>query len=111
MQIILEQTRDILSIRLAGELDHHAAKEVFDQFTALNAAIPHRCELDLSGLNFMDSSDIAVVLGLRKRLLSIGSALTVRGVPEQAFRVFRASGVDKLVKIERSQEATYETHK
>ena len=100
MQIDLQQERDRLTIRLTGELDHHAAGSIFSRLGALPAAIPRRCELDLSGVSFMDSSGIAVVLGLRRRLGFIGSELSVRGVQPQAMRVFHAAGVDRLIKLE-----------
>ena len=100
MQIELQQNLDTLSIRLAGELDHHAAGRLFNSFSALPGAIPRRCELELSGLSFMDSSGIAVVLGLRRRLGAIGSELVVKGAPPQAMRVFHAAGVDRLVRFD-----------
>ena len=100
MQIEFHQNQDTLSIQLAGELDHHAAGQLFSSFSALPGAVPRRCALELSGLSFMDSSGIAVVLGLHRRLGAIGSELVVRGAPPQAMRVFHAAGVDKLIKFD-----------
>jgi len=100
MNIEISRNRDTLLISLAGELDHHAAKEVFESFSSLASALPHRCELDMNSVSFMDSSGIAVVLGLKRRLGYIGSVLTVKNIAPQAMRVFKAAGVDRLVSLQ-----------
>ena len=95
MNIDIQRTDDSLVIKLSGDLDHHAAGKVFESFTALPEALPRRCTLDLGGVTFMDSSGIAVVLGLRRRLSYVGASLEVCNAPPQAMRVFRAAGLDK----------------
>ncbi|MDR1736285.1 MAG: STAS domain-containing protein [Oscillospiraceae bacterium] len=87
-----------LSIALSGELDHHAAKEALHTLDALiDKRLPLECRLDLSGLSFMDSSGIAVILGLYKRVFELSGELTVENVPPQAMRVISAAGIDKIV--------------
>ena len=55
--------------------------------------------LDLSGLNFMDSSGIAVVINALRNMSQIEGKLMLSGISPQPMRVFRASGIDKLVEI------------
>ena len=61
--------------------------------------MPRECALDLGELKFMDSSGIAIILRLYKRLSAIGGRLTVENVPEQPMRVLDASGIDRMVEI------------
>lgn len=89
-----------LSIALSGDLDHHAAKEVLHTLDALmEERLPLECRLDLGGLSFMDSSGIAVILGLYRRIYELSGVLTVDNVPHQAARVITAAGVDRIVDI------------
>ena len=47
----------------------------------------------------MDSSGIAVVINSMRRMAQIEGKLTLTGISEQPMRVFRTSGIDKLVQI------------
>lgn len=89
-----------LTFKLAGELDHHAAKEILREMgEVIDERLPLRCAIDLAGLTFMDSSGIAVILGAYRRLYEIGGELFVINVPRQAARVLQAAGVDKIVTV------------
>ncbi|MCL2030727.1 MAG: anti-sigma factor antagonist [Oscillospiraceae bacterium] len=89
-----------LTIALSGELDHHTAKEVLHTLDALmEERLPLDCTLDLSGLEFMDSSGIAVILGVYRRVYELAGAFRVERVPPQAARVLGASGIDRIVEI------------
>lgn len=62
-----------LTLRLLGELDHAAAQEVMPGIEdAVEEYLPRRCVLDLSGLSFMDSSGIAVILKTDRLLRQTG---------------------------------------
>jgi len=102
LKIDFIHNQDALIIQPVGELDHHAARDLFRRFSSLTDILPHRCILDLSKITFMDSSGIAVVLGLRKRLSYINGDFSVQNAAPKAMRTFRAAGVEKLVEIEES---------
>ena len=52
-----------LTIALSGEIDHQVAREMMDSITdAIATRLPAQLVLDLSGVTFMDSSGIAVLL-------------------------------------------------
>ena len=89
-----------LTLFLDGELDHHAAKKVIREIGELvDDKLPLRCTLDLEGVSFMDSSGIAVVLGLYRRIYEIGGELKVINVQLQSYKVLSAAGVEKIVKL------------
>jgi stage II sporulation protein AA (anti-sigma F factor antagonist) len=96
----IEQGR-VLTGRLAGEIDHHAAKEIMAQLAQqIDAALPEQLVLELKEVTFMDSSGIAVVLNAWRRMGQLEGTLVVRQVPPQAGKVLRAAGLDKLLTIE-----------
>ena len=87
-----------LTAKIAGEVDHHAAKALMNELNRrVDAALPGRLELDMGGVTFMDSSGIAVVLRSWKRMSQLGGSMTLRAVPPQAAKVLKAAGVDKLI--------------
>lgn len=87
-------------IRFQGELGHHEAAqcvEYLEKTMTLYATDP--IILDLSGLTFMDSSGIAVVLGAQRNILGAGQTFCVVGTPPTAMRIFKASGITARVKF------------
>ena len=48
----------------------------------------------------MDSSGIAVLLHLLRRMQALDGRLAVTALPEQPARVLRAAGLDRLIPIE-----------
>ena len=95
MEMTVRQEERCLEIALIGELDHHAALD-----RAIEAALPLRLVLDWSGVTFMDSSGIAVVMRVRQRMRDLGGAVTLRGVRPQARKVLDAAGMDRFVTVE-----------
>ena len=89
-----------LTIALTGEIDHHCARSYIDRIAAqIEAYSPEECVLDFSEVTFVDSSGIAVVINSMRRMAQIEGRLTLTGISEQPMRVFRTSGIDKLVQI------------
>ena len=98
MQVNWENRENTMYIYLNGELDHHAAHVVLKQIgEAIDADLPMRCLVNFSGVAFMDSSGIAVILGINRRVTAYGGKLNVTNIPKQASRVLHAAGIDKLV--------------
>ena len=75
-----------ICIRLSGELDHHSAKGLLRR-------------LDLSGVTFMDSSGIALLIRARQRMQELGGTADVCGAAAQARRVLDAAGLQRYLTI------------
>ena len=89
-----------LTVALTGEIDHHCAKTYIQSITAnIEAYTPDICILDFSEVTFVDSSGIAVVINALRSMTQIEGELLLTGLSPQPMRVFRASGIDKLVQI------------
>ena len=90
-----------LSLSLSGEIDHHGAKGLMRELTEeVDAVLPRRLTVDCSRVTFMDSSGIAVLLRLWKRMEALGGSIRVTGLREQPARVLRAAGLERLITIE-----------
>ena len=89
-----------LTVELTGEIDHHCAKAYIQSIAAkIEAYTPQICILDFSEVSFVDSSGIAVVINALRSMTQIEGHLLLTGISPQPMRVFRASGIDKLVEI------------
>ncbi len=87
-----------LTLRFAGELDHHFAREAMAALTErIDAFLPRVCVLDFRELTFMDSSGIALILRAEREMRDLGGKLQLEHVPEQPLRVLRAAGLEQLV--------------
>ena len=89
-----------LTIALTGEIDHHRAKGHISAITGkIEAYNPNICVLDFHDVTFMDSSGIAVVINALRSMAKIEGKLVLSDLGMQPMKVFKASGIDKLVEI------------
>jgi len=89
-----------LTVALTGEIDHHCAKQYIQAIASkIEAYTPDICILDFQDVSFVDSSGIAVVINALRNMAQIEGKLILTGITSQPMRVFRASGIDKLVQI------------
>lgn len=89
-----------LTIVLKGEIDHHCAKKFIQEISSkIETYTPKVCILDFSGVQFMDSSGIAVVINTLRTMTKIDGRLELTGLCQQPKKVFCTSGLDKLVDI------------
>ena len=90
---------------LDGEIDHHTAAEmrsVIDD--ALVQGVPKELVLDFTGVTFMDSSGIGLVMGRCKLMNELGGTVTVKNPPNYIRKVMRLSGIDRIATISGSKE-------
>lgn len=64
------------SLKISGRLDAHAAKTLLPSFHHVLSA-PHDCFLDLSGVMAIDSTGIAMLMGLQRDVRALGKRLVL----------------------------------
>lgn len=101
MNMKIRESEDGLVIMLSGELDHHAAKGALKEIADVaDELVPTSCILDMSKITFMDSSGIAVVLGLYRKMSEVGGRVAVRNTPPSVMKVFKIAGLERIVTFE-----------
>lgn len=86
-------------IKLKEELDHHNAEEIrkkVDKLVELNNI--KVIVFDFNEINFMDSSGIGVIMGRYKNIKNIGGDVGLINVNSNIDRIFKLSGMYKIVK-------------
>ena len=76
-----------------GVSHRRAIDELLDEY------LPRDCALDMSGLSFMDSSGIAVIIRVSRRMKNLGGRAWIENPARQPQRVIDASGIDRLVPV------------
>jgi anti-sigma B factor antagonist len=102
-RVELRELDGVEVVRLSGEFDLYAAEELEHAFDPLIAR-SRLVVVDLSEVQFFDSTALALVLGLRRRLLSIGGRLALVVDGHEAVRVFEISGLDRIFVLARTLE-------
>ncbi len=106
LKLYSEYSSGHLSLRLRGDLDHHSARDTLTLIeNAMDRHLPKTCSLDLSGLSFMDSSGVAVLLRSKKRMEETGGRFWVSDVSPQPDRVLAASGIGRILPIQHKKGA------
>lgn len=73
----------MLAAYLSGEIDHHAAQLLRREIDAqLDARMPELLTMDFSGVTFMDSSGVGLILGRGRYMAALGGRLTVQNAPQ-----------------------------
>ena len=93
-----ELKRGTLTVSLSGELDQRMAARVREEIDALiDDARVRRLVFDVSGLEFMDSSGIGLIIGRYKRLSRRGGSVAVADPDARIDKLFQMSGVYQVV--------------
>ena len=99
----------VLVLTLHGEIDHHSAVQIR---TAIDELLyqehPKKTVLDLSHIEFMDSSGLGLIMGRYSLMQKLGGELTLRNPHERIVQIFTMAGLQRMVKIEDSEEKAKE---
>ena len=108
MVIRMGTDTDGITVWLSGELDHHAARTLREQVDSAvdRSSAKHLC-LDFSGVTFMDSSGIGLIMGRYRLMLARGGTLSVVGASERLRRVMKLAGLEKLPIWDDTKEVTH----
>ncbi len=89
-------------ITVFGEIDHHTAKDIRTKVdAAIMSARPEAIALDLSGISFMDSSGLGLIMGRYALASEIGAEICVLKPTDAVARIILMAGLDKIVPIKR----------
>ena len=103
-QIEYEEREDTLLIRVGGEIDHHGAVGVR---TAIDGRIlslrPSRVLLDLSAVDFMDSSGLGLIMGRLSLVKQYGGTLCVLDPSSAVIKIMKLAGMERVVTVLRTK--------
>ena len=98
--------KDVLLVRLTGELDQCSASGIrrdLDQML-LDPRVRHLV-IDLKDTPFMDSSGLGVILGRYRMLRERGGTVSLMHLSPQVKRVYDLSGMARIIPVVEEKEA------
>lgn len=108
IKTLLEE--NVLTVYITGEIDHHSAggwRTSIDREAI--CAHPALLVLDFSGVSFMDSSGIGLVMGRYRLVRSWEGELRLTGLSDRLYKMMTLAGLDRLPVWEKKGENTHET--
>ena len=90
-----------VELTLHGEIDHHSAVQLrgeIDRF--LLDKSPQKAILNLSEIDFMDSSGLGLIMGRYALMQRLGGVLILRNPNPRIIKIFELAGLGRMVEIE-----------
>ena len=84
-------------VRLRGELDMSTAEDLSGRLDALLADGRHRIVLDLTDLDFVDSTGLSTIVRARTSAVQAGGSLAISSASHRVRRVFDLTGLGGLL--------------
>ena len=98
-------TESALELTLRGEIDHHGAVRVRTEMDALiYEERPKKVILDLSEIEFMDSSGLGLIMGRFALMQNLGGELTLRNPNARILKIFELAGLGRMIQLEPLQK-------
>ena len=100
MPAVMTNENDVLTVRIIGDVDHHAAKDLrADIDRELERTLPKSLVFDLTECDFMDSSGLGLIMGRYRKTAGAGCGFTLVNPAPKTLKILRMAGVDKLLDI------------
>ena len=88
---------DAVVVRPMGEIDIATGPVLEEKVEALVEAGIRRCAIDLTGVEFIDSAGLQMVLASRAALRRVGGAFSLQGASPSVSRILDISGMTALL--------------
>jgi len=101
-------TRDVEGttvIAVGGEIDVYTAPRLRDRITELVAAGSYHLVVDLTDVDFLDSTGLGVLVGGLKKVRAHDGGLRLACPQERLLKIFRITGLAKVFDIYDTVEA------
>jgi stage II sporulation protein AA (anti-sigma F factor antagonist) len=100
----LEYSGNIITAYVSDDIDHHRAKGLREEIDArLYADRPEYFKLDMSGVSFMDSSGLGLILGRFTLCRELGIDFALSEPSREVEKILDLAGTSRLIRIEKSE--------
>lgn len=80
---------------LSGEIDHHSAQLLRQSIDSeIAGRMPEVLLMDFTGVGFMDSSGVGLILGRSKQMQALEGQLVVQHAPSGIQKMLNLAGID-----------------
>ena len=95
---------DTYVIHVGGEIDHHGAASVRTAIDeSLRTERPMRVLLELSAVDFMDSSGLGLIMGRYAQIKQYGGTMSVLDTSAAVLKMIKLAGMERMISILRTK--------
>lgn len=87
-------------VQLSGEIDVYTAPRLKETLIPISKQKGIEIIIDLSGIDYIDSTGLGVFIGTLKEADNNGSKLKIIGAKERISRLFSITGLDEVMEID-----------
>lgn len=96
MEVIILEHDECTEVKIQGRLDTVTAPKL-EQMVSEVIAKPGVVEFECSGMEYISSSGLRVVLSTHKKLLGVGGQLVIRNLNSEVRSIFDLTGFSSLL--------------
>ena len=96
----VQESEQVIRGMIEGELDTFTAPQLKEELETMELAEGVYVEIDLSKLNYMDSTGLGVFVGFYKRAKREQASVKLVGLSSRLRRLFEITGLSDLMEIE-----------
>lgn len=105
MEILTEVRKGVLIFKVQGELDMHVAKDLQEKMDCMiDNKAAKKIIVNLSGVCFIDSSGLGILLGRYKKVKNLGGSFFLSQAQPSIRRVLEAAGVLPFIGLYETDE-------
>lgn len=94
-----------LTFFLSGEIDHHSALVLREEADSLIYRFrPQEVAIDLSTIEFMDSSGLGFIMGRYSLARKLGGELVMKDPSPRVKKILSLAGIERIIKTERTKK-------
>lgn len=98
MEVTTRTAGDVTIVAISGSLDSNTAPQAKPALDAVGTSPARKVAVDFSGLDYVSSAGLRILLGLAKQLTAKGGALRTFGLNQSVREVFEISGFATILK-------------
>lgn len=106
MDVATRKLQDATVVEVSGELDVFTAPDFEQALQELISAGDTQLVLDLTNVEFLDSTGLGVIVKALKWAREAGGSLRVVATEERIVKVFRITGLDDVMALSGSVKAS-----
>ena len=99
LEVATEEREGLVLVSLRGELDLSTVEKVEDELSRIEDRGDKMLVLDLSGLSFLDSTGLRLMVTADQRARKSGRSLALVKGPDTVHRVFTITKLDERLKM------------
>ena len=95
--VIFSRAAGTLAAKIQCEIDHHTARRIRERIDErLISERPSILVLDFSGVTFMDSSGLGLILGRCERADVLGASVRLTGLSDTLYKLVHLCGIERV---------------